>query len=208
MLSCSKQEGPKSAQYFADLMAKYERERYGDLSRPCSGQIWLVNDEVIFPDGRKLILEPDPNRPNMVVLMGFDEDFLSEDFSVARVLPISKQWIFACPHSLTFSPQTSPLEGIPFMVECWNPRPVLRINLLRAVAKLDELILEDIEYLTSCDLRGRQPKGYDQHRARSDRSKGQCESSAGAAEASEVRRRRLDRTLSEVVEVAELFRCD
>ena len=43
------------------------------------------------------------------------------------------------------------------MVECWNPRPVFRVNLMRAVARIDELAPQDVKYLQSCELRSIDP---------------------------------------------------
>src|SRR4051812_5418344 len=82
--------------YYVDLIEEKRREDYGDLSHPARGQIWLVKRTVTYPGGREEVLKPEMARPAMVLLMGFDEDFQDNPYSVAQVFPISKRWIFAC----------------------------------------------------------------------------------------------------------------
>ena len=122
--------------------------------KPVAGQIWIVKTTVSFPDGHQEQLKLRPGQPHMVLLVRFDDDFEENPRSVANVFPISKRWIFASPYDLTFAADTSPLEDVPLMIECWNPRPVLRANLLRPIAKLDSLALRDLQYVRSCCLRG------------------------------------------------------
>jgi hypothetical protein len=126
-------------------------------SKPTSGQIWLVKTTVSFPDGHQEQLKLRPGQPHMVLLVRFDDDFEQNPHSVAHVFPISKQWIFASPCDLTFAGDISPLVDVPLMIECWNPRPVLKMNLLKPIAKLDTLALRDLQYVRSCCLRGVEP---------------------------------------------------
>jgi hypothetical protein len=130
------------------------------------GQIWAVNREVTYPDGRKQLLPPDSTRPGMVLLLGLEKDADSNPHSVLRVLPVTTKWIFASPLDLALSPLHSPVKGIGLMIECWNPRSMLRVNLLTPLGYADKAMLQDVEYLLHCAISEQNPeqplksKGY------------------------------------------------
>jgi hypothetical protein len=152
--------------YQAFIERLINEKRLGKKESPARGQIWAVNREVTYPDGRKLLLPPDSIRPGMVLLLGLDEDVETNPNSVIRVLPVSTKWIFASPLDLAFGPPNSPVAKIGLMIECWNPRSMLRVNLLAPLGHSNEAILEDVGYLLHCALNEQKPdqplksKGY------------------------------------------------
>lgn len=136
---------------FMALMDKIQHERYGDMTTPAPGQIWHVRSEVRYPDGHAESLEFIPGRPQLVVLMRCDDDFLDNPNSVARVLPIGGECTSGSSYDLVFASKDCPL-GTSCMIECWNSRPALRMNLVKPIAKLTDEMLQDVRYLLSCSL--------------------------------------------------------
>ena len=143
--------------YYTELVERKTREWYGDLSFPAPGQIWRVKSVIMFPDGHEEKLPQDGARPDLVLLLAMDEDFQDNPHSIVQVFPITDRWIFASPHDLAFAPGEGSLAGLPFMIECWDPRPMLKVNLEQAVAKIDQKAMDDVRYLRSCVLHGTDP---------------------------------------------------
>jgi hypothetical protein len=140
-----------------------ERESYGPLA---VGQIWAVSREVTYPDGQKRRLRPSSVRPGMVLIANLNKDAGTNPYNLVRVFPVSAKWIFASPVDLAFEPEDSPLKNVGLMIECWNPKSMLRANLLAPVGKLDRAMSKDVRYLFHCVLHEKRPdqplqsKGY------------------------------------------------
>jgi hypothetical protein len=102
----------------------------------------------------------------MVLVTAVDDDVEINPYSVVRVLPVNTLWIFANPFDLAFAAHNSPVPGVGIIIECWNPRSMLRVNLLAPVGTLDAAMRRDVKHLLHCAFHnltpGQQPtsKGY------------------------------------------------
>src|SRR5262249_32966474 len=114
-----------------------------DNKNPAQGEVWATRS----PSGEL----------KLVLLVSFSEHFNSNPTSIAQIRPISKRCVFASSHDLAFDAEDSPMRGVPLMIECWNPRPILRRALIRPVGKISALALTEVRYLSSCVLHGVEP---------------------------------------------------